>query len=362
MFTLSLCMIVKDEEDVIGRCLSCVKEFVDEIIIVDTGSTDKTKEIVSQYTNKIYNFPWINDFSAARNFSFSKATKEYIMWLDADDVINKKNQQALKALKKNSDNSADIIMMKYDIDFDENNNSVFSYYRERIFKRSMNYVWKGEIHEVIERYGKVIYCPISIFHKKIRPNEPERNLKIFQFMLLNGKVLEPRQKYYYARELYYNGKYQEAITEFNNFLQEGKGWIENNISACRDLAICYYEINQESKAIDALFKSFLYDSPRAEICCEIGKYFVNHSNYDIAIFWYTLASKQQINEENGAFILKDSYDFIPYLQLCVCYDRLGNHKKAMEYNEKAGKLKPNNKSYIYNKEYFDNIFKSSKKD
>ena len=80
-------MIVKDEQDVIERCLESVKDVVDEIIIVDTGSTDKTKQIVSKYTDKIYDFEWVNDFAKARNYSFSKATKDYILWLGADDVI-----------------------------------------------------------------------------------------------------------------------------------------------------------------------------------------------------------------------------------------------------------------------------------
>ena len=79
MITISLCMIVKNEEAVLARCLESVKDVVDEIIIVDTGSTDKTKQIAYRYTQNVYDFEWIDDFSAARNYSFSKATKDYQM-------------------------------------------------------------------------------------------------------------------------------------------------------------------------------------------------------------------------------------------------------------------------------------------
>lgn len=87
MNTISLCMIVRNEEDVLGRCLASAADLMDEIIIVDTGSTDHTKEIAAEYTEKIYDFPWIDDFSAARNTAFSKANCDYCMWLDADDIL-----------------------------------------------------------------------------------------------------------------------------------------------------------------------------------------------------------------------------------------------------------------------------------
>ena len=88
---ISLCMIVKNEEDVIARCLDSVSRCVDEIIIADTGSSDRTKEICRDFTDKIFDFEWTDDFSAARNFSFSKATGDYLMWLDADDVVSSEN-------------------------------------------------------------------------------------------------------------------------------------------------------------------------------------------------------------------------------------------------------------------------------
>ena len=113
MITISTCMIVKNEERLLARCLDCVKAFSDEIIIVDTGSTDNTKAIASKYTDKIYDFPWINDFAAARNFSFSKASCEYIYTADADEVIDKENINAILRLKEVLLPEIDIVQMYY---------------------------------------------------------------------------------------------------------------------------------------------------------------------------------------------------------------------------------------------------------
>lgn len=95
MVTISLCMILKNEEKVLSRCLESAADLVDEIIIVDTGSTDRTKEIASAYTSKIYSYPWTDNFSDARNFSFSKATMDYCMWLDADDIIESSEKRKI---------------------------------------------------------------------------------------------------------------------------------------------------------------------------------------------------------------------------------------------------------------------------
>ena len=100
MATLSLCMIVRNEEEVLGRCLESVKDLADEVIIVDTGSDDRTKEIAARFTDRIFDFEWRDDFSAARNFAFSKGTKDFLMWLDADDVIPRKRQSGLRDLRK----------------------------------------------------------------------------------------------------------------------------------------------------------------------------------------------------------------------------------------------------------------------
>ena len=96
---LSVCIIVRNEAANIADALACFAPFADEIIVVDTGSNDTTKKIAAKFTSKIYDFEWIDDFSAARNFALSKAAKNYQLWVDADDRITGENQGHIKSLK-----------------------------------------------------------------------------------------------------------------------------------------------------------------------------------------------------------------------------------------------------------------------
>ena len=105
-------MIVKDEEDSLERCISSIAAAMNEIIIVDTGSRDRTKEIAASLGAKVYDFTWCDDFAKARNYAFSKATKEYVMWLDADDYITMDNLENLLELK-NSSLRPDSFSMEY---------------------------------------------------------------------------------------------------------------------------------------------------------------------------------------------------------------------------------------------------------
>lgn len=355
MITISLCMIVKNEKDVIGRCLSCVKDIVDEIIIVDTGSTDNTKEIAKNFTDKIYDFKWIDNFSSARNFSFSKATKDYILWLDADDIILEADKKKFKNLKQNFDPSVDIVMMKYNVGFDDNGKLTLSYFRERLSKRIKDYKWREPVHEYLEISGKITNSDICITHKKEHPVVPGRNLSIYKKIISKGNTLSVRGLYYYARELYYNGIYNDAIEYFNKFLDTNLGWVEDNISACLNLSICYLNIDNKKNSLTSLLKSFEYDTPRAEICCQLGYYYFNDNEYKKAIFWYKLATQLEKPRDGWGFVSHDAWSYTPNIQLCVCYDKIGDIEKSIEYNNKAAECKPNDPAVIYNKKYFEGL-------
>ena len=201
MKTLSLCMIVKNEEKTLARVLDCAVQFADEIIIVDTGSSDNTKAIANKYTTQVYDFVWQDDFSKARNFSFSKATSDYIMWLDADDVLPQKTIKKINHLKDHIANY-DVVMLPYQIAFDENNNCTFSYYRERIVKNHSNFYFNDPIHESITPSGNIVYLNAPIEHRKLNNTQPKRNLNIYKNLIKKGITFTPRQQFYYANELY----------------------------------------------------------------------------------------------------------------------------------------------------------------
>ena len=355
MKTISLCMIVKNEEAILDRALSSIKDVVDEIIIVDTGSTDKTKDIAFNYTNKVFDFKWNNDFAQARNYAFSKATCEYCMWLDADDVVLPKDKEALLKVKESLDGSVSVVMMKYHTQFDANDNPTFTYYRERLLRRSDNFKWEGFIHEVISPKGKIEYSDVAITHKKDKPSDSKRNLMIFDQKLRKGYHFLPRELFYYARELYYHNYYHDAIKQFTKFLNTKQGWKENNISACQFLGYCYHALHDTPTAISWLLNSLYYDTPRAEICCDLGQYFYELKAYQQAIYWYAVALSCTRDDTSGAFVLPDCYDYIPNIQLCLCYDALKQYDTANFYNELAGKCKPNDPAYLYNKKYFESI-------
>lgn len=347
-------MIVKNEEDVLARCLESVHDLVDEIIIVDTGSQDETKAIARRFTEHVHDFEWIDDFSAARNASFSFATGDYCMWLDADDVLLPADREQFMQLRKSLDPDVSVVMMKYNTGFDEHGHVTFSYYRERLIRNHAGMLWKGAVHEAIQPLGKILHSDCAVTHKKLHPSDPDRNLLIFEKQIERGEPLEPRHQFYYGRELYYHGEYERAVQVFTRFLDEGKGWRENNIDACCHCAYCYYGLGQEGAALCSLFRSLSYDVPRAEVCCDLGKHFFDREQYDRAIFWYHMALTCKRDDSRGGFSAPDCYNYIPCIQLCVCYSRIGNLEKAILFNDLAGQFKPDSQAVITNRAIFEN--------
>ena len=355
MISVSLCMIVKNEEEVLERCLDSAAGLVDEIVIVDTGSTDRTKEIAARFTNLIFDFPWGDDFAAARNESFAHATMDYCMWLDADDVLLEEDRAAFLKLKESLDPDVSVVMAPYHTGFDESGRVTFSYYRERLIKNHAGMVWEGAVHEAVTPVGQIFYGDFAVTHRKTGSGDPGRNLRIYQAQLDRGEVLSPRQQFYYGRELYYHQRWEEALAVFADFLAQGQGWVENNIDACCHCAYCREKLGQGDGALTALLCTFAYDRPRAEVCCELGRWFFQRERYSQAAYWYALALTCPRDDRRGGFVSPDCYGYLPCIQLCVCHSRLGDQKRAEEFNELAAVCKSDDPAVAHNRAYFQSL-------
>ncbi|WP_168121933.1 glycosyltransferase family 2 protein [Paenibacillus sp. HB172176] len=351
MISISLCMIVRNEEDSLGRCLSSVADIADEIIIVDTGSEDRTKEIAASYGAKIYDFEWIDDFGAARNYSFAQATKEYILWLDADDVFELKDQLLLRELKARTPFDYDSVSMNYHLSFDEEGNPVYSLRRNRLVRRDRGFRWIGPVHEYLAVYGNIHHSDVSVTHRKERQHTA-RNLNIYLKRQEKGEVFSPRDQYYFANELRDHARLQEAADRYEQFLQSGRGWVEDEIAACIKQANCYGRMLQKDKQILSLLRTLSYATPRAEFCCELGKAFLDQKRYEEAIYWFSLVPTLERPNNHMGTTDNASWTWLPHLQLTVCYDKIGRRDKAIEHHELAKGFNPSHPSIVYNDNYF----------
>ncbi|MCW2921906.1 MAG: glycosyltransferase [Thermoleophilia bacterium] len=145
--SISLCMIVKDEEDMLPGCLAAVAPFVDELVIVDTGSTDRTREIAAEYGAKVIEFEWNGSFSDARNESLRHATSDWILWLDADEHLVAADGPQLRDLARRTWVEGFSIIETHLLGSGDGETA--SHAPMRLFRRRPQYVWRGTVHEQV---------------------------------------------------------------------------------------------------------------------------------------------------------------------------------------------------------------------
>ncbi|MCY6482743.1 glycosyltransferase [Clostridium aestuarii] len=199
---ISLCMIVKNEEKDIPRCLESVKDLVDEMIIVDTGSSDKTVEIAKKYGAKVYYFEWCDDFSAARNESLKYATKDWILIMDADDEFFSEDKEKFKKLIKNLDDNILYCFETLSYIGIEKNINININLNPRLFKNNYGYHYEGEIHNQLANTNSLVRAKqesIRIYHygyvntNIIGKNKRKRNMSILKKLIKK----EPENKFHY---------------------------------------------------------------------------------------------------------------------------------------------------------------------
>jgi tetratricopeptide (TPR) repeat protein len=192
--TLSLCMIVKNEEKLLPACLESVKGHVDEIIIVDTGSTDRTVEIAKRYNAKIYHHAWENSFSKARNYSLKYATCEWILILDADEEVDKEDAHKLKEVIKDpvgceTTHRVNVIYLPmFNKPVGGNNFSISN--SERLFKNHLGFHYEGIVHNALKYSGLTKNVNIKIYHYGYHQGEEQMEKKFIRTSALLKKQIK----------------------------------------------------------------------------------------------------------------------------------------------------------------------------
>lgn len=349
---ISLCMIVRNEEKNIGRCLRSVEGLVDEIIVVDTGSTDKTPQIAKTLGAKVYFYPWKNDFSLARNESIKYAKYPWIFWLDADDYIEGKDKENFLSFKNMLSKTEYMAfrMPTYSIRRGIFNKKDVNYLT-RIFRNLPDIKFEGKIHEQVlfsisRLGGKVGTVDIPIYHTgyedpKILEEKRQRNKEILESALKE----EPKNPIFltYLGRVYLEEwiggrgdvkKAKDMLLKAIKFFPESE---TNYLSyVYLNLSLIYYHLKNFDTAIEYAKKA-IHINKNIETAYEVwGRSLMYLGRLDEAerIF---LRLEDKIDRESPSYIKISNFDYRYFLALIQF--NLGKYREAIENFKKIDIIK-----------------------
>lgn len=352
---LSLCMIVKNEEKHLTKCLNSVKGYVDEIVIIDTGSTDSSKEIASRYTDRIYDFKWCNDFAKARNFSLSKATNDWVLILDADECITNFKLKAIKQIM-NSNNM--IVGRLKRINLFEDGNIVKKYIERvnRLFNKKY-FQYEGIIHEQIISKNLDSYriqpIDIEVLHNGYMDEVVKNTNKLERNIELLKKAIKEHPKdsylYYQIGKSYFMGKkYNVACKSFKDAIDKCKDFrFEYTEDLIESYGYSLLKCEKYQEALD-LEKYKIYYGKSPDYYFVMGLIYMNNAKFEKAINTF----KKCISDKEGKIVGINSYQ--PNYNIGVIYEVLGLKEKAIRFYNQCG-------DYTLAKQRLKNITISYKK-
>ena len=348
--TISLCLIVRDSAKTLRHCLETFKPAVNEIVVVDTGSTDDTKAIAAEFGAVIYDYKWINDFSAARNFALQKCTQEWVLWVDSDDWIKPSEVQKIKEFDFTP---WDVIVAIYNYSHDGHGNCTCSNPRERFLRRALipdRIKFEGRIHETVSLDPTKYRVGVSDIHTEHdkRESSSSRNLEILR-LCVRDNPKDTRSVYYLAKELYDAGQHEESIKWFDRAVLRKDLFWEDRYLGYFYLAHAYLYARKDKAAFKKLmFKSIDLEDRRAEPFFAIGLYWQTEGEFQRAIPWYNYCLDVKRPNNLLAPSQPEYYTYLPHMQLTVCHNAIGEVREAYIHNCAAMEYRPKDESIIKN--------------
>ncbi|MFS0556281.1 glycosyltransferase [Brevibacillus sp. 179-C9.3 HS] len=367
---ISLCMIVKNEAECIHKCLESVKDLVDEMIIVDTGSTDKTVEICESFGAVVHSFEWQDNFAEARNYGIEKATGDWILWMDADEELDKEDGKKLKELIRDKEDSLFYIHLINYIGDEINEDDAFHIAHSRLFRNGIGFRFHFPIHETLNveeilrdltEDNQIQILPVRIYHYGYmnectgRKNKFERNIQLLM-KEWDKEDHSPWIEYHLASEF---SRIQEHEKTFKFVNLSIIGFIENHMIPPSLLYKLKYStlisMGSAEGAWPGIEKAIeLYpDYVDLHLYKGIILYLKKEYNRALKTFDYCL----ELGDSNIRHLtLKGSGSFHPWYYKGLCYEGLGQAEEAKTAYQTSLALAG---SYVPAKEALEKLGRSS---
>jgi len=336
-------MIVKNEENNLKRCIDSVKDLVNEMIIVDTGSKDATKNIAIENGAKVFDYDWKNDFSDARNFSIRQSTCDWNLVLDADEYILSNGESIKDFINNNEEKIGRInILSKY---LNNEQEMVESTYISRLFPNKEIF-FKGKVHEQLESSLSKINISVSIAHDGYYlADKTDRNLPL----LLEELKISPSDTYIQ----YQIGKQhflREDYSKANNYFSSSYKNIDNYSDFKSKMIIDYlYSLIRSenfSVGLEIIENEKIYLDSSTDFHFVCGIFFMElvFSNVNKYLSYYPLIELEylrciELGEIEKQEIVKGTGSYLALYNLATVYETTGDIEKAIEYYKKSSKLK-----------------------
>lgn len=358
--TISLAMIVKNEEVNLPELFKSIEGCFDEVHITDTGSTDRTLEICKENNAIIHHFDWCGDFSAARNYSFSHVKTDFVMWMDGDDVLE--NKDAFLRFRDDVMNLADYWVATYHYSSDPAGKPVCSFVRERVFRTNKDMRWMYYLHEGIipkSPYGQIkaqLIPTWAIRHKRTDQDivkDRNRNLSIFEEKR-KTEPLDARMTYYYGKELFEAGQPVEAANQLLLAIANRDLEVHDRLLAIQYLCYAYMACNQFQKVIEHGHHGIMLEPNRAEYHVLVGDAYLKMNNIVNAIPFFNAAKSCVTSgsqfQTSPIFKHEDAYGIYPRNQLGRIYANIGDIDRAHVELSQCNEKHPNPETHILLKE------------